>query len=168
MSDIKAKDTTAQNIKDFIEEHDGSWQEGWRCMSGNLVKELIAQLGGETKFIEVYQEIADATESTIQDTVGFNTNAKLLGFYDAHKSEILAHADNCANRTDTSSVLAMLNIQFSDNDISEDDIEKALDESPSPIEDTSHHRIEVCGWLVECAVYDLCINYVKFLEDLDY
>ena len=160
MSDSKVN---AENIEEFINEHDGSWQEGFRLLDKNLIKVLIDQLGGQDAFIDIYKKVLEGAK--IEELNGFDTEAELLALYDANKEEFLNHADGCAKRTNTSSVSAMLAIQFEDANIDKDTVEAALNEDAGAFEDSSDNRIAICGWIVVCAVFDLFVNYDNFMMD---
>lgn len=152
----------AENIEEFINEHDGSWQEGFRLLDKNLIKVLIDQLGGQDAFIDIYKKVLEGAK--IEELNGFDTEAELLAIYDANKEEFLNHAYGCAKRTNTSSVSAMLAIQFEDANIDKDTVEAALNEDAGAFEDSSDNRIAICGWIVVCAVFDLFLNYDNFMS----
>ena len=151
---------TNQNESRYSPEIEGYLESTHLHQTRSLADAIIKQVGGEKRFLEVYEDVVyNAQPRTID---GFKSTSNVISFFNNNKTDILAYIKASSEGVEAEEIAEIIHYRLYEDTHALADIEAAIKEDSNRSSDLSKLHIEIALFAAMEAFSDFCDGLILF------
>lgn len=151
--------TNQDKIK-YSPEIEGYLSSGQLAQTRSLADAIIKQVGGEKRFLEIYEGVVLNAQPRTVD--GFKSTSNVINFFNNNKSDVLAYIKEDADGIEAEDVAEIIHYRLCENTHTIDEVRAAIQEDSNRSDDLSRLHVAIATFVTMDAFIDFCGGFSLF------
>lgn len=130
-----------------------------------LADAIIKKIGGEKRFLEVYEDVVFNAQPRKVD--GFKSTSNVISFFNHNKTDILAYIKKDSDNIEADDAADVIHYRLYENTYTIEEVRAAIKEDSNRSDDISRLHIEIAIFATMDAFSDFCDGFNLFNIDAD-
>lgn len=148
--------TNQDKIK-YSPEIEGYLASRYLAQTRSLADAIIKQVGGEKRFLEIYEDVVFNAQPRTVD--GFKSTSNVINFFNNNKTDILAYIKESADSVEADDAAGVIHYRLYENTHTVEEVRAAIKEDSNKSSDVSRLHVALATFATMDAFSDFCDGF---------